>query len=65
MKPLDIIIDNKEYEYITDVTYNNKNYVAFKDEKYIYIKEFIFNNELKLFDIDDILYEKLKGMMNL
>lgn len=65
MNPLDIIIDNKEYEYITDVTYNNKNYVAFKDEKYIYIKEFIFNNELELFDIDDILYEKLKGMMNL
>ena len=65
MNPLDIIIDNKKYEYINDIVYNSKNYVAFKDDNYLYIKEFTFDNELIFLDINDSLYDTLRKMMNL
>ena len=65
MNPLDIIIDNKKYEYVNDIVYNNKNYVAFKDDNYLYIKEFTFDNELIFLDINDSLYDTLRKMMNL
>ena len=65
MNPLDIIIDNKKYEYVNDIIYNNKNYIAFKDDNYLYIKEFTFDNELIFLDINDSLYDTLRKMMNL
>ena len=64
MNPLDIIIDNKKYEYVNDIIYNNKNYIAFKDDNYLYIKEFTFDNELIFLDINDSLYDTLRKMMN-
>ena len=65
MNPLDIIMDNKKYEYVNDIIYNNKNYIAFKDDNYLYIKEFTFDNELIFLDINDSLYDTLRKMMNL
>ena len=65
MNPLDIIIDNKRYEYISDIVYNHKNYIAFKDDSYIYIKEFSFDNGFYFYDINDELYNIVRKMMNI
>lgn len=65
MNPLDIIIDNKHYSYVGDTKYNNKNYIAFSDENYIYIKEFCFDNGFIFYDIDDELYNIIRKKMNI
>ena len=65
MNPLDIIIDDKQYEYIGDIAYKNKNYIAFKDENYIYIKEFSFDNGFYFDDINDELYNVIRKMINI
>ena len=66
MNPLDLIIDNKKYEYVNNICLNDINYIAFKDQNYLYIKEYkIIENKLKIIDIDDITYVKIRKLMNL
>ena len=65
MNPLDIIIDDKKYKYIDSIAYNNKKYVVFSDDDYIYIKEYDLNNELNLYDINDSLYEEIRKKLKL
>ena len=65
MNPLDIYIDGKKYHYIKSISYKGKNYIAFNDDSNIYIKEYIINNNISFIDIDDDMFNKIKGFMHL
>ena len=45
MKLFDIIIDNKKYEFVNSIHLNGKNYVAYTDNKNIYISEFVIEED--------------------
>lgn len=62
----DIIIDNKKYEYVTQIEYNHKKYVAYQDNENVYISEYYFDNDnLILLGVDDNLVEILQKEMKL
>ena len=64
MNPFNIVIDNKEYEYLKSITLDNKYYVAFMDEESTYIKEYkIVNEVIELFDVSDEIAQKVWEMI--
>lgn len=61
---MNITIDNKKYNLVNMVNYNNKNYIAYSDNNNTYISEIIFdNNKYMIKDIDDNLLNKIKEEM--
>lgn len=63
---LDITIDNKKYEYITQINYNGKDYVAYADDDNIFISEYILDNDkVTLKEIDSNLLDIIAKEMGL
>jgi len=66
MKLFDIIIDNKKYEFVNSIHLNGKNYVAYTDNKNIYISEFVIEEDkVNFIEIDDKTFEEVKEAMSL
>ena len=66
MKPLDIYVGGKKYEYVNNITIDDKNYIAFSDYNNIYIKEYMtYENNFEFFDIDDVTFKLVKEAMKL
>ncbi|MCR5223548.1 MAG: DUF1292 domain-containing protein [Bacilli bacterium] len=66
MKLFDIIIDNKKYEFVNSIHLNGKNYVAYTDNKNIYISEFVIEEDkVNFIEIDDKTFEQVKEAMSL
>lgn len=61
---MNITIDNKKYDIVNIISYNNKDYIAYSDDNNTYISEIAFiNNKYVIKDIDDNLLEKIKHEM--
>ena len=58
---MNITIDNKKYNLVNMVNYNNKNYIAYSDNNNTYISEIIFDNNKYM--IKDNLLNKIKEEM--
>ena len=66
MKLFDIIINNKKYEFVNSIHLNGKNYVAYTDNKNIYISEFVIEEDkVNFIEIDDKTFEQVKEAMSL
>lgn len=66
MKPFEIIIDNKSYEYIDSKVVNNKNYVLYADDNNLYISEYeIINNTINLKEVSEDLLPLLKEVFEI
>ena len=50
MKLTDIIIDNKKYEYVNKLIYNDKLYIAYMDDNSVYISEITYENDEVFFN---------------
>ena len=59
-----IYIDGIEYEYVNNIIYKGKNYVAYMDNDTIYISEYkMVDGEVVFYDITDELFDEVKGVM--
>jgi hypothetical protein len=66
MKLFDIIIGNKKYEFVNSINISGKNYVAYTDNKNIYISEFVIEeNKVDFLEIDDNTFNAVKEAMSL
>ena len=62
----EIYIDNEKYEYVNDITYNGKKYLAYEDTKNIYISEYVISdNKIEIKDISDEELLQVKEAMGL
>ncbi len=62
----EIYIDNEKYEYVDDISLNGKKYLAYTDNKNIYISEYIISsNTVEIKDITDEELLQVKEAMNL
>ncbi len=63
---LKITIGEKQFEYMDSILYEGKTYVAFCDEECITICEYVIeDSNVKIIPIDDVLFSKVKGAMQL
>lgn len=63
---LDITIDNIKYEYITQIKYNGKDYVAYADNDNIFISEYTLDdNKVTLKEVDSDLIDIIAKEMGL
>ncbi len=59
-----IYIDGIEYEYVNNILYKGKTYVAYMDEDKIYISEYSIHDGNVIFsDITDELFDEVKEVM--
>ena len=62
----EIYIDNEKYEYVDDVTYKGKKYIAYTDNKYIYISEYtIREGKVTIKEVSDEELSQVKEVMGL
>lgn len=61
-----LVINNIKYEYIKHINFDHKQYVAYADEKNIYISEYYFDHgNLILLSVSDALLAIISKEMNL
>lgn len=66
MNDFEIIIDNKKYEFIDNICYQDKLYVAYEDDNNIYISEYELTDDGIVFNkIDDNTFKLVKELMKL
>lgn len=59
-----IEIAGKTYEYINNIKYDNKMYIAYMDNDIVYISEYILDGDkLIIKDIDDATFNKVKEVI--
>lgn len=59
MDLLTIEINNQKYTYLDSINLENKEYVAYMDEKNVYVSECIKTDELFFKDVSDEVYRKV------
>lgn len=63
---LDIIVNNKRYQYIQCVKIDNTSYIAITDGKTITISEYkMLDDKIQLLPIDDKTFDIVRKEMNL
>ncbi len=66
MKLFEIKIGNKKYEFVNSIHLNGKNYVAYSDNKNIYINEFVIEEDkVNFLEVDDNTFNTVKEAMSL
>lgn len=60
----EININGKTYEYVNNIIYKGKTYVAYMDSDNVYISEYIMQGEKIIFkDVPKEVFEKIKEVM--
>ena len=66
MKPFEIKIDNKVYEYIDSKVINNRNFVLYADDENLYISEYeVVDNSMTLKEVEEESLPILKEAFNI
>ena len=60
----EININGKTYEYVNNIIYKGKAYVAYMDDDNVYISEYVINDDKIIFkDISKDIFDKIKDVM--